>query len=362
VTLFIFANTTARAEAANPDVFFGGFAFSGKAGDVEKSFPVASLLNVSKNDEPPFLGRVVREFFQTNKNRFHRMNLLFGLARREDTPLVLALALTDEKVLREEFSDFHKLVIQLGFELLVLNFKEQTVVCSQPIYVEFIDAGKARFDDGAVRERMKSMIVGFDSQLFTAILAKADRIQPYSKNQATLQIRQVSIGEKVLPFLPEVLRQAPNAYAQTVAQQFGSLLTSKAGVALLPYAKDGLNTKMALVFSDASAVQFKIPAPTFAVDLNVKGFKKILDKKTEAEALWIYGAFLGVRVYEPEFSIVYLDAPVKNGVSKVVPATLRYVDEFPVVSEALKGAFVSAIEQMQKDGKTNERVLNKCRL
>jgi hypothetical protein len=193
-------------------------------------------------------------------------------------------------------------------------------------------------------------------------LAKADRIQPRAKNQATLQIHKVSIGEKALPFLPEALRQTPNAYAQTVAQQYGSLLASKAGVVLLPFAKDGLNGKMALRFSDASALQFSIPAPTFALDLEVQGFKKILDKQTAAEALWIYGAFLANRVYEPEFQKVYFDAPVKYGVPKVIPATQKSVDEFPVVSEALKGAFVAAIEQMQKDKQTSEKVLKKCAL
>ena len=147
-----------------------------------------------------------------------------------------------------------------------------------------------------------------------------------------------------------------------MAQQFGSFFTSKAGVALLPYAKDELNAKMALIFSDGSAVQFKIPKPTFALDLEVKGFKKVLDKSTDAEALWIYGAFLGIRVYEPEFNTVYLDVPVKYGVSKVVPATQKIVDEFPVVSDALKGAFLSAIEHMQKDKNTNEKVLKKCAL
>jgi hypothetical protein len=360
--ILIFASIAATAESTKPDVFYGGFAFCGKASDVDKNFPIASSLNKPTDDGTPYLGRVAREFFQKNKDRFNRMNLQFGVARREDTSLVLALALTDEKVLREEFSDFHKLVIQLGFEMLILNFKDQEVVCSQPIYLEFIDAGKEAFDDAALRERIKKMIERDDSQLFTAVLEKADRIQPRSKNQSTLQIRQVNIGEKALPFLPDTLRLATNAYAQTVAQQFGSLLSSRAGVALLPYAKDGLNTKMALVFSDASAVQFKIPAATFAVDIDVKGFKKVLDKSTDAEALWIYGAFLGIRVYEPEFNSVYFDAPVKYGVSKVVPATQKTVDEFPVVSEALKGAFVSAIEQMQKDKKTTEKVLNKCTL
>ena len=360
--IFLFAAIAATAESAKPDVFYGGFAFCGNASDVDKNFPIASFFNTKADDGTTYLGRVASDFFRKNKDHFSRMNLQFEKARREDTPLVLALALTDEKVLHEEFSDFHKLVIQLGFELLILNFKEQEVVCSQPICIEVITTSKTPFDEAAVRERMKKMIVGDDSQLFAEVLARADRIQSRSKNQCTLQVRQVSIGEKALPFLPENLRQATNAYAQTVAQQFGSLLASKAGVVLLPHAKDGLNGKMALVFSDASALQFSIPEASFVVDLDVKGFKKILDKSTDAEALWIYGAFLGLRVLEPFSNKVYLDVPVKYGVSKIVPATQKNVDEFPVVSEALKGVFVSAIEQMQKNKETNEKVLKKCAL
>ena len=53
--------------------------------------------------------------------------------------------------MRDEFNDFHKLVIQLGFEMLILDFKEQEVVCSQPICIELIDAGKVPFDEAAVR-------------------------------------------------------------------------------------------------------------------------------------------------------------------------------------------------------------------
>jgi hypothetical protein len=109
-------------------------------------------------------------------------------------------------------------------------------------------------------------------------------------------------------------------------------------------------------------LQFKIPPPTFAIDVDVKGFKKVLSKKTDAESLWIYGAFLNVRIYEPEFNVVFFDAPVKYGVSKIVPASQANVDEFPVVSEALTGAFLSAIDEMRKNQTTNEKVLKKCQL
>jgi|ADurb_Leu_01_Slu_FD_contig_101_41409_length_1715_multi_3_in_0_out_0_2 hypothetical protein len=88
----LIAYTAATAESGGVNVFFGGFAYSGKASDVGKNFPNASSLNAPTEDGTPFLGRAAREFFQKNKDRFSRMNLQFGVARREDTPLVLALA------------------------------------------------------------------------------------------------------------------------------------------------------------------------------------------------------------------------------------------------------------------------------
>lgn len=253
-------------------------------------------------------------------------------------------------------------MIQLGFELLVLDFSEKSVAYSRPIYIELIDPAQESKSDKQVAELVRNMIQGEDSQLFTVLADKCESIQIRGKNQATLQIRKVTIGEKALPFLPETYKQATDVYAQAVAQQFGALLAAKARVALLPYVKDGLNSKMSLRFSDASVVQFKIPEGTFAVDIDLKGFKKVLDKSTDAEALWLYGAFLGIRVYEPAFQKVIFEAPVKYGVSKIVPASQKKVDEFPVVSEALKGAFLTAIEQIQKDKKAQTQVIKKCEL
>ena len=345
-----------------PRVFYGGFAFAGNASEIEKNYPIAARLDASLGEAKHFFEVQARDFFQKHAAQFSRVALDFGLVRPQDTPLVLALALADEKILREELGSFHKLVIQLSFELLVLDFRELSVVSSRPICIELIDAGKGVFSDDLVVAKMRTMVEGDDSQLFATILNKVGSVSVRGKNQSTLQIRTVIIGEKALPFLPEAYRQATDTYGKATAQQFGSLLTSQAGLAMLPFAKDGLNSKMSCRFSDGSMLQFKIPPPTFAVDVNIKGFKKVLNQNTDAEQLWLYGAFLDIRVYEPEFNKVYFEAPVKYGVSKIIPATQKSVDEFPVVSEALKGAFLAAIEQMQKDANTKEKVLNKCQL
>jgi len=345
-----------------PIVYFGGFAFAGNASEIPVRYPISNALNIATDDGTPLWGRKIREFFQTHRDLLTRVNLEFGVARKEDTSLVLALAMTEEQVLKEKIGNFNKLVIELGFELVVLDYRGMEVVSSQPVFIELIDAAKEPFSDEQISERIRKMTVEPDSQLLKSLADRCARVQIRGKNQGTLQVKGVSIGEKALPFLPAKYLQGTNTYAQLVAQEFGALLSSQAGVSLLPFAKDAANTKMALVFSDASVLQFAIPAPTFAIDLGVRGFKKVLDKSMPAEALWLYGAFLDLKVYEPEFQQIYFEKPIKFGVSKIVPISQKEVDEYPVVSEALKGAFLEAINQMCKDKNTQTKVISKCKL
>lgn len=186
------------AIAADSQVFFGGFAFAGSSNDASRNFPLSSVLDTLNNDGTTYLGRATREFFIQNKDKFRGINLQFdSLVRKEDSQLVLALAMTDENVSREEFGDFHKLVIQLGFELLVLDFKELQVISSQPVYLEYVDTNKKPFDDAVVRHRIQEMITGDESQLFSVLLRKANRIQTWSKNQCTLQVKRVDIGKRL---------------------------------------------------------------------------------------------------------------------------------------------------------------------
>ena len=56
-----------KCEINKEDVYYGGFAFCGKAGDVEKNFPISSSLNKPTDDGTPYLGRVAREFFKKTR-------------------------------------------------------------------------------------------------------------------------------------------------------------------------------------------------------------------------------------------------------------------------------------------------------
>lgn len=359
VSVFISLFFAQATEGAKPKVFWSGFAFKGMDSELRVRYPHTYSLNEIK-DDIPILNKYFNEYFSDNRSKLIRINLEFGVADFDEVTLALSLVMTDEQVLNEKLGDIYKSVIQLGFELIVLDFKKLEVVCSQPIFIEYRDASSKPFSDNQIQERIQSMVAGSKSQLAEVLASKMQSIQILANNQGTLRVKEVLIGEKAKPFLPKKYTQGA-IYNQIVAQQFGLLMASEGQVAMLPYSKDKSNSSMSLVFSDGSLVQFKIPEPTFAIDLNLRGFKKVQSKKTAAEALWVYGAFLDVKVYEPEFEVDFFNQQVKYGVQKIVPVSQKAVDEFPVVSEALKGVCVQAIGLMKKDKKTKEKVLKKCK-
>lgn len=97
VNALAFCGTALAGE--KPKVFFGGFAFSGNAGEVERNFPIcSSLLEGGVDNSSRFIEMNTVEFFRKNRERFSKIDLQFeDVARREDSQLVMALAITDEK-------------------------------------------------------------------------------------------------------------------------------------------------------------------------------------------------------------------------------------------------------------------------
>ncbi len=344
-------------------VVYGGFAYVGRNDEIQINYPYCSRFDAGEGEDSGAFEVIARDIVKSaHQARENKLNILFGSVDKQTHPRVLAFAMTEERVLKERVGEFSKLVVQLGFEFIVLDFTEAKVVCSVPIFIELIDAKKTDFTDADITDRIGTMVRGERSQLGEVAAKALTQLRVRPNAALTLRVTDVQIGEKALSFLPKAFKESHSAYAQAIAQQFGSLLSSKAGVALLPFAKDAANSKMTLRFKNGDAAQFKIPDPTFAVILSVPGFKKVLDKQSDAEAIWIYGAWLGVQIIEPELGKVYFNTVAKYPVSKLVPASQKDVDDFPIVSEALKGAEVTAIETLLKDKTASANVIKKCQL
>jgi hypothetical protein len=356
--VFLF-NLAAAVKGSSVEVFWSGISMRGGA-DASDVFP--NTYGLLRSDT---VGREIKrtllEHIAANKKLFSEINLTVGLADlAAGNRYVLALALSEEMIVREKISDSNKLIISLFFEMLIVDFADLKVVSSVPISIERIDSSSSAFSKDQVAEIIFDMLVGDDSQLINVIDEKANAVSIPNPNRSTIKVSQVTVGEKAIEFLPERLRIGGRYNAQ-IGHLFGSLLLGERRLALLPFVKDASNTSMALLFQDGDIVNFEIPEPTFSIDLNLRAFAKVKSKKsTASETLFIYGAYLDSKVYEPFFKREYFSASEKKGASKVVPASRPEVDDFGVLSDSLKGVMLSTIDKMINDKNVQKKVLSKC--
>ena len=251
----------------------------------------------------------------------------------------------------------------LGFEFLTLDFDAMEIVSSQPFFLELIDASPAKKTDAEIARQARDMLDGPGSLFAKAAPRFLANVRGAGKNRASLQVKSVTIGEKALPFLPAKLKDNLPLYQEWVGQRFTSDFGSTAQVAMLPFSKDKLNATMSLVFSDSSRLQFKIPEPSYAIDVTVQGFKRVLSKETPIEKLWLFGAFADFSVGVPGFGKELYQNSHKFPVSKIAPVSQPEIDEFPAVSDALRGCFGQMAEIMAKSkDKQAKAILEKCHL
>jgi hypothetical protein len=359
VVLLITALSTTSSMA--DDVFWGGISMRGGEG-ASSVYPITYDLLRSDVSGRKIKKQLIQHLLK-NKERFTDIDLTVDLADGSaGDRYVLAIALGEEMVVREKIGDANKLLVSLFFEMLIVDFEELKVVSSVPINIERIDSSSSPFSDEEVSLIIADMMIGEDSQLLKVIDEKAGLVGIPKSSRSTIKVANVTIGEKAIEFLPKRL-QVGSRYGNQVGHLFGSLLLSERRLALLPFSKDASNASMALVFQDGGVVNFEIPDPTFAIDLHLKGFAKVKSKKsTASEILFIYGAYVDSKVYEPFFKREYFSASDKKGASKVVPASNPSVDDFSVLSDALKGVMISTIQKMTSDKNLEKKVISKCEL
>ncbi len=359
IVLLITALSTASSVA--DDVFWGGISMREGEG-ASSVYPITSGLLKSDISGTEIKKQLIQHLLK-NKERFTNIDLTVDLADGSaGDRYVLAIALGQELVVREKIGDANKLLVSLFFEMLIVDFEDFKVVSSVPINIERIDSSSSPFSDEEVSCIIADMMIGEDSQLLKVIDEKAGLVGIPKSSRSTIKVANVTISDRAIEFLPERL-QVGSRYGNQVGHLFGSLLLSERRLALLPFSKDASNASMALVFQDGDIVNFDIPDPTFAIDLHLKGFAKVKSKKsTASEILFIYGAYVDSKVYEPFFKREYFSASEKKGASKVVPASNPSVDDFSVLSDALKGVMLSTIQKMNSDKNLEKKVISKCEL
>jgi hypothetical protein len=103
---------------------------------------------------------------------------------------------------------------------------------------------------------------------------------------------------------------------------------------------------MAARFANGDVYNLKVPDPDYAITLDLLSLKKIKYDQESDGASWIYGAFIQLRAFEPLSNHVYMDAMIKQGDTKVVPASQTLVDDWAAFQVTIQGLMQGLTETL----------------
>ena len=328
------------AQTSSP-VYFSGVAFTGNAADIQTEFPhLSRALSAATN------ARINAQIRELVKARSSTVDLVFdqlGSIKDADHSTALALAIDGETTSVEHIGNLYKLRLEISMQLLFFDFKEKQVLGGFPVILDYIDARPAPPTDEDIQNGFNGMVLGASGQHslageFVATLAHAKVPLPASRH---LRVGTVTLAPKAVAYIKQYApAENPEILKRQIAQEFGKYLAANQHLSILPYASNqALGGSMAGRFVEGNAFELKIPEADYDIALNVAGFKKIEQDRSEAAVLYLYGAFVDVAVREPLSGKQYFSQRIKQGTTDKVPITQATVDDWSASYDTLRLLF-----------------------
>jgi hypothetical protein len=155
--------------------------------------------------------------------------------------------------------------------------------------------------------------------------------------------------------LPAYIKTDPGAAQTWLADMVSEAISTRTGVPIVPYAKGyAVGNVMSLRVSDGNVWELKLPKPDFEISADLTGLKKIkYSEVTGGATSFIYGAYVHLRIEDALKK--GLNTALKNGETRVIPASQSYVDDFPHFYDAINGLFNKAA--LAVDGRGDDKWL-----
>jgi hypothetical protein len=327
------------------DVGYAGFSYAGDFQSIESRFPFTSqIIPTHGGSQAGTPGAAEQQLLEGVRHlQTTQFNIIVDslteLEGRNEAVMVV-LEVTDETVSTERFDDVTKLFIDLRGQALFFDFKSSTVLRAYPVSAVYLGALQGEPTDAAKLAKVRELIVG--------------GAQPGLIGQFLQRLARATLPQSVSRFMgvtnvvisPEAVTAFPAYFGGTgvsetwLADQFSEALLDESGVSLLPYSKGyAIGNTMAAHLADGTAFNLKIPSADYAVSIELVSLKKVLFGEVPAGRSFIYGTFTHLLVEEPLSQHRYFDAVLKNGETKLVPASQSTQENWPAFQDSITGLF-----------------------
>ena len=342
-----------------PEVAFAGFAYSGSASTMAARFPHSQRYEEELQTAGTSMGQNLRRLLDATPPSHLKIVSQIEALKGRDQALAVALVIGSETVSVEQFGNAHKLMVLIRGQAMFFDFKSMNVLRAYPVSFAYIDLLDHPPTADEVLARVKLVYQGTGDKAgvlarFAQNVAKA-QIPP--RIPRFLHVTSVQLKPEALEVLPAYIKSEPGAAETWAADLVSEAISTRVGVPIVPYAKGyAIGNVMSMRISDGTVFELKLPQPDYEIKVELSGFRKVKFSEVQGGASsFVYGAYAQMHIEEPLSRKAYLSTALKNGETRVIPASQRHVDDFPHFYDAVNGLFVKLAQAM--DGKGDEKWL-----
>ncbi|WP_155835317.1 hypothetical protein [Herbaspirillum sp. RV1423] len=348
-TFFVFSSAWAS------EVTIAGFAFAGDFKSAAERFPYTyKLFNRASDENKQNLSQLINQRIKGVKNASFDLKTADNMIalRNSDRALMSVLVLTGETVSTESFGAYYKTFINLRGDALIFDYKNQVIVSSAPVSVVLFDATPDKPAESRILAFVEDLIRRDDGRgLISQYVRRMETAALPENSSKTLQVKKGEIAPEALALLPEALRNDVPAVEAMLADSFGSILSAKLGLSMLPasigHAVGGV---MSMRLENGDDYKLKLGEGDYLFELKLNKFAKIKTAENNVSTAYVYGAYMSMRFFEPALNTIFMETDLKNGESAVVPAGLVSMDDFAAYQDAIRGLFLKFADAVQQPG------------
>tara|TARA_B100000780_G_C21108651_1_gene447851 strand:- start:286 stop:1494 length:1209 start_codon:yes stop_codon:yes gene_type:complete len=336
---FLIFNTTQGNEKK---VFYAGFSFSGNYIDKNSSIKFTSTIIDEKNENglDVISSSLIKSIKRVKAKNFNIDYDFADLEKGLEESVVMAVVLDHENYFSEyePISKTHMNNIQLFFQIIFYNFKTRKLITSIPY-----DVSVPFFTDSKPTEKeitnyikkfytsgLKSMNSDKKINAFSQVEKLLNNFELKEKYKLRLGVSSVKFEDKAISALPASYKKNLKPIENIFAQLFSSRLSLHNDIALVPYVEGmaiGSTMKQQFVNSD-TVYEIELPKPDYNIEITIRGFKKVLAKKSDVNNIYFWASFLNLKIYQPDLNKIYMDHDLKNVLKKSIPTQIKDINDW----------------------------------
>ncbi len=343
-----------NALAGPVEVAFAGFAYSGSDASLDQRFPYSRRYESSlKTSDSPLHATLFRSLTASPSEHIRIVSQIAELKGR-DQALSVALVIGSETISVEKFGSIYKLMALIRGQSMFFDFKSMNVVRSYPISFAYVDTLDHEPSTREIQERVKLVYEGAKDKpgllaRFSASVAGATIPNQVSRY---VQVTSARIAPEAAQLLPSYIKNDPSAAESWAADLVSEAISTRAGIPIVPFTKGyAIGNVMSYRVSDGTVWELKLPKPDYEISVELSNLKKVKFAEVPGGGTsYIYASYSQIKLEEPMTRKAYMSTALKNGETRVIPASQDYGDDAPNFYDSINGMFVKLAQEIAGTG------------